>query len=168
MLTVDEIEDSFEVHFRQQVEDLPDEVLHAMLHDMRTLRRYAPPSLAASLARDIVAEILRARTPPEPAPAPEPEPEPQSEPEPVMEATPEPEAAVAPPPESEPEPEPEPVLAREPEPEPAPVEAPPAFVLPPSLTEQPATPPPPPRSRRLWWVLGLGIAVATLAAALLL
>jgi len=85
MLTVDEIEDSFEVHFRQQVEDLPDETLHAILNNMHVLRRYAPPSLAASQARDIVADILRLRQPAPPAPEPEPvatEPEPQPTPEP--------------------------------------------------------------------------------------
>ncbi|HLN25293.1 MAG TPA: hypothetical protein VK558_15070 [Patescibacteria group bacterium] len=101
MLTVDEIEDSFEVHFRQQVEDLPDETLHAILNDMHVLRRYAPPSLAASRARDIVGEILRLRVP-----APEPEPV-------IVEAAPEPEAAAAPPPATQIEPYFEPELAHD-------------------------------------------------------
>lgn len=70
MLTRDEIEDSFEVHFRQQVEDLPDDELQAMLTDMRTLRKYAPPSLSASPAREIVAGALQKRHPPAQAPAP--------------------------------------------------------------------------------------------------
>jgi hypothetical protein len=86
MLTVDEIEDSFEVHFRQQVEDLPDETLHAILNDMHVLRRYAPPSLAASQARDIVSEILRLRQPAPPEPEPEPvieQPAPEPEPLPL-------------------------------------------------------------------------------------
>lgn len=80
MLTQDEIEDSFDTAFLQSVEDLPDEQLQLMMHNVRELRRLAPPSLAVSRAREIVADILARRAPP-PEPEPEPEPEPTLSPE---------------------------------------------------------------------------------------
>ncbi len=71
MLTLDEIEDSFEVAFQHAAEDLPDEQLQLMMGNVRELRRHAPPSLAVSQARIIIAAILDKRHP-----TPEPEPEP--------------------------------------------------------------------------------------------
>lgn len=80
MLTVDEIEDSFDTAFLHSAEDLPDEQLRLMLTNLRALREVAPPSLAASRARDIVAAVLARRHPEEaiPEPLPEPEPEPEA------------------------------------------------------------------------------------------
>jgi len=92
MLTLDEIEDSYDTAFLHTVEELPDEQLRLMLDNLRELRQLAPPSLAASRARDIVAAVLEKRhptpkpvvLPPEPV-AEEPEPMPEPEPEPVVE-----------------------------------------------------------------------------------
>lgn len=135
MLTLNEIEDSFEVHFRQQLEDLPDEELQAMLTDMRTLRRYAPPSLAASPAREIVSGILEARRPPPPV-------EPAIEPaEPALEAIP----PVAP------QDTPETTLDEPPEPSPPPLPAVATTVL--TLPEDR------PR-RRIWLYAGAALLVA--------
>ncbi len=61
MLTQDEIDDSFETHFRQKAEELSDSTLAEIMGNMRVLRQYAPPSLAASRARDIVGAIIQAR-----------------------------------------------------------------------------------------------------------
>ena len=73
MLTLDEIEDSYDTAFLHTVEELPDEQLRLMLDNLRELRQLAPPSLAASRARDIVAAVLEKRYPtPEPVIAPEP------------------------------------------------------------------------------------------------
>jgi hypothetical protein len=93
MLTLDEIEDSYDTAFLHTVEDLPDEQLRLMLDNLRELRQLAPPSLAASRARDIVAAVLEKRHPtPVPVAAPVPAPEPVAEelppepqPEPVAE-----------------------------------------------------------------------------------
>lgn len=63
MLTLDEIEDSFDTAFLHTVEDLPDEQLQRMLDNLRALRELAPPSLAASRAREIVAAVLERRHP---------------------------------------------------------------------------------------------------------
>ncbi|HVI52682.1 MAG TPA: hypothetical protein VM661_15840 [Candidatus Sulfotelmatobacter sp.] len=79
MLTQDEIEDSFETAFLHTVEDLPDAQLQLMMHNVRELRRLAPPSLAVSRAREIVDGVLLLRAPPPPEPAPEPLPEPAAE-----------------------------------------------------------------------------------------
>jgi len=87
MLTLDEIEDSFDTAFLHTVEDLSDEQLQQMMHSVRDLRRLAPPSLAVSRAREIVSGVLARRAPP-PPPAPEPMPEPTLEP--VLAAEPEP------------------------------------------------------------------------------
>jgi|GEM_PF-3131986 hypothetical protein len=77
MLTVDEIEDSFDTAFLHSAEDLPDEQLRLMLTNLRALREVAPPSLAASRARDIIAAVLARRHPDEAIPEPQPEPEPE-------------------------------------------------------------------------------------------
>ncbi|OIR10065.1 hypothetical protein GALL_79930 [mine drainage metagenome] len=72
MLTLDEIEDSYEVAFLHAAEDLSDEQLQLMMGNVRELRRHAPPSLAVSEARVIIAAILEKRHPaPEPPPPPE-------------------------------------------------------------------------------------------------
>ena len=99
MLTLDEIEDSYDTAFLHTVEELPDEQLRLMLDNLRELRQLAPPSLAASRALDIVAAVLEKRHPtpepvilPTPVPEPVPEPAPEepaaiAEPEPIAEET---------------------------------------------------------------------------------
>lgn len=81
MLTLDEIEDSFEVAFLHAVEDLPDAQIALMLGNVRELRRLAPPSLAVSRAREILTDIQTRRNPPAPEPEPEPVVEAEAEPE---------------------------------------------------------------------------------------
>ena len=61
MLTVDEIEGSQHVLFRQQIEDLPDAVLLPTLTNIYELRKIAPPSLSASQARDMISDVLAER-----------------------------------------------------------------------------------------------------------
>lgn len=61
MLTLHEIEDSYELHFRHQVEDLSDEALCTLLVDGEALRRSMPPSLSIREAKAIVAGFLAER-----------------------------------------------------------------------------------------------------------
>jgi hypothetical protein len=74
MLTWNETEDGIGAQFRQQAEALPEDELRAMLVNLRTLRQYAPPALAASRARDMVAAILAEREPAAPVEPPAPAP----------------------------------------------------------------------------------------------
>ena len=127
MLTLDEIEDSYDTAFLHTVEELPDEQLLLMLDNLPEQRQLAQPSFAASRARDIVAAVLEKRHPtPKPVVLPTPVPEPVAE-------------------ESEPVPEPEPVV------EEAAVEEDPAPVVAEDATqERPSSP----LLRAMHWFFG--------------
>lgn len=133
MLTLDEIEDSYDTAFLHTVEELPDAQLRLMLDNLRELRQLAPPSLAASRARDIVAAVLEKRHP---------TPEPVVEPIVVVEPVPEPVAE---------EPAPEPLPAPQPEPEPEPVAEEPAAAV---AEDKPQERPSSPLLRAMHWFFG--------------